>query len=318
MGMYCLNMLTIALELAREDSAYEDVASKFFEHFVYICLAINNLGDEGLSLWDAQDGFYYDVLHPEHGKPFPLKIRSMVGLVPLFAVETLDSEVIDRLPGFKRRMQWFIENRPEFSEHLETRTTDDGRVFRFLSLVNRDRLRQVLRYMLDEQEFLSPYGIRSLSQFHRDHPYTLSVHGMDRRVSYEPAESSTDLFGGNSNWRGPVWFPMNFLLVESLQKFHYYLGDSYEVECPTGSGRRHTLWEVAGDLSRRLSHLFLRDGNGRRPVYGAIQKFQTDPHWNDLILFYEYFHGDIGAGIGASHQTGWTGLVAKLLQQSGE
>jgi hypothetical protein len=318
MGMYCLNMLAIALELAREDSAYEDVASKFFEHFVYICQAINNLGDEGLSLWDPQDGFYYDVLHPQHGKPFPLKIRSMVGLAPLFAVETLDSEVVDKLPGFKRRMQWFIENRPEFSEHLETQTTEDGRVFRFLSLVNRDRLRQVLRYMLDEQEFLSPHGIRSLSQFHRDHPYTLSVHGMDHRVSYEPAESSTGLFGGNSNWRGPVWFPMNFLLIESLQKFHYYLGDSYKVECPTGSGSRHTLWEVAGDLSRRLSHLFLRNGNGQRPVYGATQKFQTDPQWNDLLLFYEYFHGDIGAGIGASHQTGWTGLVAKLLQQSGE
>ena len=318
MGMYCLNMLAIALELAREDSAYEDVASKFFEHFVYICEAINNLGDEGLSLWDTQDGFYYDVLHPEHGRPFPLKIRSMVGLAPLFAVETLDSEIIDRLLGFKRRMQWFIENRPALSEHLETQTTEDGHVLRFLSLVNRDRLRQVLRYMLDEQEFLSPHGIRSLSRFHRDHPYTLSVHGIEHRVNYEPAESSTGLFGGNSNWRGPVWFPMNFLLIESLQKFHYYLGDSYTVECPTGSGSRHTLWEVASDLSRRLSHLFLRNGDGRRPVYGGAEKFQTDPQWKDLLLFYEYFHGDIGAGIGASHQTGWTGLVAKLLQQNGE
>lgn len=199
MGMYCLNMLTIALELAREDAAYEDVASKFFEHFVYICEAINNLGNEGLSLWDPQDCFYYDVLHPEQGRPFPLKVRSMVGLASLFAVETLDSEIIDKLPGFKRRMQWFIENRPALSDHLETQTTEDGRVLRFLSLVNRERLRQVLRYMLDEQEFLSPHGIRSLSQFHRDHPYTLSVHGMDHRVDYEPAESSTGLFGGNSN-----------------------------------------------------------------------------------------------------------------------
>jgi hypothetical protein len=318
MGMYCLNMLTIALELAHEDSAYEDVASKFFEHFVYICEAINNLGDEGLSLWDPQDGFYYDVLHPEHGKPIPLKVRSMVGLAPLFAVETLDSEVIDKLPGFKRRMQWFIENRPALSEHLETQTTEDGRVLRFLALVNRDRLQHVLRYMLDEQEFLSPHGIRSLSQFHRDHPYTLSVHGMEHRVDYEPAESSTGLFGGNSNWRGPIWFPMNYLPIESLQKFHYFLGDAYKVECPTGSGNRHTLWEVASNLSRRLSHLFLRNGNGHRPVYGGTEKFQTDPYWNDLILFYEYFHGDIGAGIGASHQTGWTGLVAKLLQQNGE
>jgi hypothetical protein len=317
MGMYCLNMLAIALELASEDSAYEDVASKFFEHFVYICEAINNLGDEGLSLWDPQDGFYYDVLHPDRGKPFPLKIRSMVGLAPLFAVETLDSEIIDKLPGFKRRMQWFIEHRPALSEHLETQTTEDGRILRFLSLVDRERLRQVLHYMLDEQEFLSPHGIRSLSQFHRGHPYTLSVHGIEHRVNYEPAESSTGLFGGNSNWRGPIWFPMNYLLIESLQKFHYYLGDSYTVECPTGSGSRHTLGEVASDLSRRLSHLFLRNRDGRRPVYGGTEKFQTDPHWQNLVLFYEYFHGDIGAGIGASHQTGWTGLVAKLLQQSG-
>jgi hypothetical protein len=318
MGMYCLNMLAIALELAREDSAYEDVASKFFEHFVYICRAINNLGDEGISLWESADGFYYDVLHPPHGKPLPLKIRSMVGLIPLFAVETLDSEIVDKLLGFKRRMQWFIENRPELSEHLETQTTADGRVLRFLSLVNRDRLRRVLHYMLDEHEFLSPYGIRALSRFHRAHPYILSVNGMEHCVDYEPAESSTGLFGGNSNWRGPIWFPVNYLLIESLQKFDYYLGDSYKVECPAGSGRMLTLWEVAADISRRLSRIFLRDTGGRRPVYGGTEKFQRDPHWCDLILFYEYFHGDLGAGIGASHQTGWTGLVAKLLQQSGE
>lgn len=318
MGMYCLNMLAIALELAREDAAYEDVASKFFEHFVYICRAINNLGDEGLSLWDPEDGFYYDVLHPQQGKPFPLKIRSMVGLIPLFAVETLDSEIVDKLPGFKRRLQWFMENRPELSEHLETHTTEDGRVLRFLSLVNRDRLRQVLRYMLDEQEFLSPYGIRALSRIHHEHPYTLSLGGMEHQVHYEPAESSTGLFGGNSNWRGPIWFPVNYLLIESLQKFHYYLGDSYKVECPTGSGQRMSLGEVTADLSRRLSHIFLQDENGRRPVHGGTEKFQRDPDWQDLILFYEYFHGDNGAGIGASHQTGWTGLVAKLLQQSGE
>ena len=318
MGMYCLNMLTIALELAREDSAYEDVASKFFEHFVYICRAINNLGNEGLSLWNPQDGFYYDVLHPQQGKPFPLKIRSMVGLTPLFAVETLDSDIVDKLPGFKRRLQWFIENRPELSEHIETQTTADGRVLRFLSLVDRSHLQQVLHYMLDEQEFLSPYGIRALSRFHHDHPYTLAVNGREHQVHYEPAESTTGLFGGNSNWRGPVWFPVNYLLIESLQKFHFYLGDEYRVECPTGSGQQQTLGEVAADLSRRLSRLFLRDGSGRRAVYGGTEKFQHDPHWRDLILFYEYFHGDNGAGIGASHQTGWTGLVAKLLQQSGE
>jgi hypothetical protein len=318
MGMYCLNMLTIALELAREDSAYEDVASKFFEHFVAICRAINNLGDEGISLWNSEDGFYYDVLHAPSGKPFPLKIRSMVGLVPLFAVETLDSGLIDKLPGFKRRMQWFMENRPELSGHVETQTTADGRVLRLLSLVNRDRLRQVLRYMLDEQEFLAPHGIRSLSQVHRDHPYTLAVNGSEHRVTYEPAESSNGLFGGNSNWRGPIWFPMNYLLIESLQKFHYYLGDSYTVECPTGSGQRSNLWNIATDLSHRLSHLFLRTEGKRRPIYGGTEKFQQDPQWRDLILFHEYFHGDNGAGLGASHQTGWTGLVAKLLQQSGE
>ena len=318
MGMYCLNMLTIALELAREDSAYEDVASKFFEHFVYICRAMNNLGGEGIELWNREDGFFYDVLHLENGQRFPLKVRSMVGLIPLFAVETLESDIIDKLPGFKRRLQWFVENRPELSEHLETQTTPEETVRRFLSLVNRDRLRQVLRYMLDETEFLSPHGIRALSRVHHEHPYTLHVNGAEHRVDYEPAESSTGLFGGNSNWRGPVWFPVNYLLIESLQKFAYYLGDSYTVECPTGSGQMLTLAEVAAELSRRLSRIFLRDDEGRRPVYGGTETFQHDPHWRDLILFYEYFHGDNGAGIGASHQTGWTGLVAKLLQQSGE
>jgi hypothetical protein len=318
MGMYCLNMLTMALELAREDTAYEDIASKFFEHFVYICRAMNNLGGEGIELWNTQDGFFYDVLHTPDGRHFPLKVRSMVGLIPLFAVETLDSEIVDRLPGFKRRMQWFIENRPELSEHLETQTMPDGHVLRFLSLVNRDRLPRVLRYMLDEQEFLSPHGIRALSRVHRDRPYTLRVNGTEHRVDYEPAESTTPLFGGNSNWRGPIWFPVNYLLIESLQKFHYYLGDSYKIECPTGSGRMLTLWEIAADVSRRLSHIFLQGTNGERPVYGGAEKWQRDPHWRDLILFYEYFHGDNGAGLGASHQTGWTGLVAKLLQQSGE
>ncbi|MEW6299300.1 MAG: glucosidase [Thermodesulfobacteriota bacterium] len=318
MGMYCLNMLAIALELAKENPAYEDVASKFFEHFVYICHAMNNFGGAGIELWDAHDGFYYDVLYLPDGQRLPLKVRSMVGLIPLFAVETLDSDVVDTLPGFKRRMQWFIENRPDFAEHVETQTTADGRVLRFLSLVSRDRLPRVLRYLLAEDEFLSPYGIRALSRFHRDHPYILSLDGTEHRVDYEPAESSTGLFGGNSNWRGPVWFPVNFLLIESLQKFHFYFGDDYQVEYPSGSRQKRSLWEVAADISRRLSRIFLRDADGRRPVYGGVDTFQRDPHWRDLILFYEYFHGDNGAGIGASHQTGWTGLVAKLLQQSGE
>ena len=317
MGMYCLNMLSIALELAREDRAYEDVASKFFEHFVYICRAMNNIGDAKIELWNKADGFFYDVLHLPDGKKFPMKVRSMVGLIPLFAVETLDSELIDRLPRFKHRMQWFIENRPDFSLHIETQS-QDGEVRRFLSLVNRHRLPKVLGYMLDEQEFLSPYGVRALSRYHKDHPYVFSMMGTSQSVEYQPAESTNGLFGGNSNWRGPVWFPVNYLLIESLQKFHYYLGDSFTVEYPTGSGQKRTLADVAAELSRRLTHTFLRGPDGRRPVYGGAEKFQQDPHWRDLILFYEYFHGDNGAGIGASHQTGWTGLVAKLIQQSGE
>ncbi len=318
MGMYCLNMLAIALELAQENPAYGDVASKFFEHFVYICRALNNIGDEGIELWNEEDGFYYDVLHLPDGRPLPLKVRSMVGLIPLFAIEALMSDTVDKLPGFKRRMQWFIENRPDLGEYVETQTTQDLRVRRILSLVNPKRLRRVLRYMLDEAEFFSPHGIRAVSRLHREHPYALSVNNMDHRVDYEPAESSTGLFGGNSNWRGPVWFPVNYLIIESLQKFHYYLGDDYKVECPTGSGRMMTLWQVAGEISRRLTRIFLRDADDRRPVHGGTEKFQRDPHWRDLVLFYEYFHGDNGAGIGASHQTGWTGLVAKLLQQSGD
>jgi Mannosylglycerate hydrolase MGH1-like glycoside hydrolase domain/Glycosyl hydrolase family 63 C-terminal domain len=317
MGMYCLNMLAIALELAKDNPAYEDVASKFFEHFVYICGAMNNLGGENIELWNAKDGFYYDVLSLPNGQRSPLKVRSMVGLIPLFAVETLDPEQVDKLPGFKRRLQWFIENRPELSDHIEAQSTDDG-VRRFLSLVNRHRLKQVLRYMLDENEFFSPYGIRALSDYHREHPYTLPVNSMEYRVDYEPAESSTGLFGGNSNWRGPIWFPVNYLLIESLQKFHFFLGDNYKVECPTGSGKSENLWDIAGQISQRLTRIFLRDEQGRRPVFGGTEKFQEDPHWRDLIPFYEYFHGDNGAGVGASHQTGWTALIAKLIQQYGE
>ncbi len=311
MGMYCLNMLAIALELARDNRSYEDVASKFFEHFVYICRAMNNLGGEKLELWDKEDGFYYDVLHLPDGRHFPLKVRSMVGLIPLFAVETLDSDIVDQLPGFKRRMQWFLENRPDFASHVETLTTEDNRVRRFLTLVNHHRLKHVLRYMLDENEFLAPHGIRAVSRYHREHPYRFVVNGEEHRVDYEPAESSTPLFGGNSNWRGPIWFPVNYLLIESLQKYHYFLGDTFRVECPTGSGRLMSLDDVAADLARRLSQIFLRGTDGRRPVHGGTDRFQQDPQWRDLILFYEYFHGDNGAGIGASHQTGWTALVVK-------
>ncbi len=314
MGMYCLNMMVIALELAKYNPAYEDVASKFFEHFVYISRAMNNLAGQGIELWNKQDGFYYDVLHLPDSSNVPLRVRSMVGLIPLFAVESIDSTLIDSLGGFKRRMQWFIDNRPDFSDHIETRATDNI-IRRLFSLVNRDRLRRVLRLMLDEEEFLSPYGVRSLSKYHQAHPYILKLNGVEHRVDYEPAESVTGLFGGNSNWRGPVWFPVNFLIIESLQKFHYFFGDDFQVECPTGSGQMMNLWAVGLELSRRLVRIFLRDEQGRRPVYGGTEKFQTDPHWRDLILFYEYFHGDNGAGIGASHQTGWTAIVAKLIQQ---
>jgi hypothetical protein len=319
MGMYCLNMLVIALELAKENRAYEDVASKFLEHFVYISRAMNNIGDKRIELWDRRDGFYYDVMLLPDGRSLPMRVRSMVGLIPLFAVENLSSEVIDGLPGFKRRMQWFIDHLSEFGDFIETMTTPTG-VQRFLSLVNSQRLRQVLKVMLDENEFLSPYGIRSLSRFHQDYPYRVYVDGVEHRVDYEPAESQTGLFGGNSNWRGPVWFPVNFLIIESLQKYHEYFThdcdhDDFLVECPTGSGKMMNLWDVSQELSRRLIKLFLRGEDGRRPAYGGVEKFQRDENWRDLILFFEYFHGDNGAGLGASHQTGWTGLAAKLIQQ---
>jgi hypothetical protein len=318
MGMYCLNMLAIALELAKDDPAYEDVASKFFEHFVYIARAINDIGRKGRSLWDEVDGFYYDVLHLPNGDEHFIKIRSMVGLIPLFAVETLEPEIVDCLPGFKRRMQWFIENHSDVPEHIEMTQRSSRGVRRLLSLVSRKQLRRVLSRMLDETEFLSPHGIRALSRYHKDHPYEVRVNGQINRVDYEPAESTTGIFGGNSNWRGPVWFPVNYLIVESLQKFHHYYGEDFRIECPTRSRNEMNLWAVAADLSRRLIHLFLRGPDGRRPVAGGIEVFQSDPHWKDLILFHEYFHGDNGAGIGANHQTGWTGLVAKLIQQSGE
>src|SRR5579862_4107142 len=318
MAMYTLNLLAISLELAREDPAYEDVASKFWEHFIYIARAMSRRSHDGMGLWNEEDGFFYDVLRLPDGTKFPMKIRSMVGLIPLFAVETLEPGILDRHPGFKRRLEWFVENRPDLTNNIASMTSEGKGDRRLMSIADPDQLRDILKYMLDEREFLSPYGIRALSQFHRDHPYILNVDGMEHRVDYEPGESSTGLFGGNSNWRGPVWFPTNFLLVESLQKFHHYLGDNFKVEFPTGSGNPMTLWQVAGELSRRMTSIFLQDENGRRPVFGDAEKFQTDPHWRDLILFYEYFHGDTGAGLGASHQTGWTGIVAKVVQQSGE
>ncbi len=315
MAMYCLNMLKIALELACTNPVYEDIASKFFEHFLYIANAMNRGGDDGL--WDEEDGFYYDRLRV-HEHSMAVKIRSMVGLIPLFAVESLDLGVLDRLPGFRRRMDWFIHNRPDLAGNLASMTREGVGERRLLSLVGRERLRRLMQRMLDSDEFLSPYGIRSLSKYHEQHPYELPVNGDVHRVGYEPAESRSGMFGGNSNWRGPIWFPVNYLLIESLQKFQHYHGDSIQVEFPTGSGRQMNLGEVAAELSQRLSRLFLRGSDGRRPAYGGMEKMQTDPHFRDYALFYEYFHGDNGAGLGASHQTGWTALVAKLLQQSGE
>ena len=316
MGMFCLNMMVIALELAKYDQSYEDVASKFFEHFVLISRAMNNIAGKGIELWDSQDGFYYDVLHVDNGKSVPMRVRSLVGLIPIFAVESLDADLLNKLPGFKRRMQWFIDNVPEFSDFVET-AEGSSDVKRVLSLVNRGRLRRILHYMLDEREFLSPHGIRSVSRFHKDHPYRISLGGAEHGVDYEPGESQTGLFGGNSNWRGPVWFPVNFLIIESLQKYHHFLGDDFKVEFPTGSGRKMNLWDISIELGKRLVRIFLKDGMGERPVHGASAVFQKDPHWKDLILFYEYFSGDDGSGLGASHQTGWTGLVAKLILQAG-
>jgi hypothetical protein len=321
MAMYSLNMLAIAMELAKHNPAYEDVASKFWEHFLCIAHAMSGghaQGGRGHDLWDDEDGFFYDVLHMPDDTRTPLRIRSLVGLIPLLAVQTLEPEVLLRHDGFKRRLEWFIENRPDLTENVACMQTPGRGERRLLAILDGDQLRRVLSVMLDEREFLSPYGIRAISQVHRDQPYVLNVNGAEYRVAYEPGESSSGLFGGNSNWRGPIWFPINFLIVEALQKFHHYFGEGFRVECPTGSGQMMTLWEVAQDISRRLSRIFLNDAEGRRPVFGAIDLFQNDPLWHDLIPFHEYFHGDTGAGVGASHQTGWTALVAKLLIQSGD
>ena len=320
MAMYSLNMLAIAMELARDNPAYEDVASKFWEHFLYIAHAIGGGsldGVEGKSLWDNEDGFFYDVLHLPDDSRVPLRIRSLVGLIPMLAVQTLEPDVMERLEGFSRRLDWFVAHRPDLTGHVACMRTTGQRERRLLAILDGERLRRVLSIMLDEREFLSPFGIRAISQVHRERPYKMTVNGAEYTVAYEPAESSTSLFGGNSNWRGPVWFPVNYLFVEALQKFQHYFGNDFTVECPTGSGRMLTLGEVATELSRRLTRIFLRDEHGRRPVFGEIARFQDDPHWCDLILFHEYFHGDNGAGLGASHQTGWTALVAKLIQQSG-
>ncbi|MBB5327892.1 MGH1-like glycoside hydrolase domain-containing protein [Tunturiibacter gelidoferens] len=316
MAMYTLNMLTIASELARYNPAYEDVASKFWEHFLYIAHAMTHICVDGKGLWDSEDGFFYDVLYSKSSDWERMKVRSLVGLTPLFAVDTLESADLDRMPDFTRRLNWFVKNRPDLTSNV-ARMHGGQNDRLLLSIIDEERLRAILRFMLDENEFLSPYGVRALSRTHLESPYIKHVGDTEYRVDYEPAESTSGLFGGNSNWRGPIWFPMNYLIIESLQKYHFYYGDNFKVECPTGSGTLMTLAQVSVELSNRLSAIFLKNEAGRRPVYGSIEKFQRDPHWKDLLLFFEYFHGDHGAGVGASHQTGWTGLVAKLLQQSG-
>jgi len=316
MAMYCLNLLRIAIELAVHDRVYEDIATKFLEHFLGIAEAMTNVGGDGVGvgLWDDRDEFYYDQLSLPGGDAVTLRVRSMVGLIPLFAVETLEPECMVKLPEFERRLRWYLNYRPDLCA-LVSRWQDPGRgERRLLSLLRGHRMKQLLKRMLDETEFLSDHGVRSLSRSHRDDPYTLWIGDTPHAVRYEPAESRSGLFGGNSNWRGPVWFPVNFLVVESLQKFHHYYGDDFTVECPTGSGVYLTLGQVADELTRRLTRLFLRDEQGRRAVFGDDARLQADPNFRDYVPFYEYFDGDTGRGLGASHQTGWTGLVAKLLQ----
>ena len=314
MAMYSLNLMRIALELAQHNNVYEDIATKFFEHFLHIAEAMTKVGDSDMGLWDDTDKFYYDVLHLPNGNMERLKVRSMVGLIPLFAVETLDPELLDRLPAFKKRMEWFLNYRPDLASLVSHWEVGGKGRRRLLSLLRGHRMKCLLKRMLDETEFLSDYGIRALSRYHAEHPYVFRVNGSDLSVGYRPAESDTGLFGGNSNWRGPIWFPVNYLIIESLQKFHHYYGDDFQVECPTGSGQFMTIRQVADELSNRLARIFLAGPDGKRPVFGQHPRLQTDPHFRDHVLFYEYFHGDTGRGVGASHQTGWTALVAKLLQ----
>jgi hypothetical protein len=317
MAVYALDMMAIALELAQHNPSYEDIASKFFEHFLYIAHAINE-SEEQFGLWDERDGFYYDRLVLPDGRHYPMRVRSIVGLLPLLAVETLQPQLLERVPDFKRRLEWFLDNRPELCRTIARVDAGGMHERRLLALLDGERLHRVLRVLLDEAEFLSAHGVRSLSKYHLAHPLVVRVNDAEFRVDYDPAESRSGLFGGNSNWRGPVWFPLNFLLIEALQNFHFFYGDGYRVEFPTGSGSLRTLWEIAAELSDRLIGIFRRDDAGNRPFNGGVEKLQRDPHFRDHLLFYEYFHGDNGAGIGASHQTGWTGLVAKLIQQASE
>jgi hypothetical protein len=317
MAMYSLDMLAIALELANDDPVYEDVASKFWEHFIYIAKAMNHLGDD-YSLWNEEDGFFYDVLHLPGGERLPLRVRSMVGLIPLYACQTLEPELLDKMPTFKRRLEWFVANRPDLTENVACMMSSGRKERRLLAIPTEEQLRRILKVMFDENEFLSDYGIRALSRSHSEHPFTIHLNGMVHSVDYEPGESTTALFGGNSNWRGPIWMPVNYLLIRALRRFYHYYGDGFKVECPTGSGRMMTLMEASDEVARRIVNIFKRDAAGRRPLYGKLEKFQNDPHWRDYLQFHEYFHGDSGFGIGAAQQSGWTALVAKMIEELAE
>ena len=316
-SMFSQNMAEIAIELAAHDPMYEDMALKFAEHFIWIARAMNQTGPEGM--WDEEDGFYYDVLRLPDGSARRLKVRSMVGLLPLAATTVIEPWQRERIPRVSKTLHERLQRMPELRESIHA--TGHGQ-FGYggrgiAALVNEDRLRRILTRMLDENEFLSPYGIRALSQYHNEHPYIVNVEGQEYRVNYLPAESDTGMFGGNSNWRGPIWMPVNAILIRALLQYYLYYGDNFKIECPTGSGKLMNLFEVAKEIANRLTRIFLQDKSGRRPVYGGTEKFQTDPQWKDYILFFEYFHGDNGAGLGASHQTGWTGLVSKLIELFG-
>ena len=312
MALYCENMLEIAAELALTDADYVEMVLKFAEHFLWIASSMTRLGGE-TSMWDEEDGFFYDVLRLPNGQSQRLKVRSIVGLLPLCAATSFDGELLVKHPEIRERFRWFLESRPELSSSIQDPLKPGIAGRRLASILDESKLRRVLAKMLDENEFLSPHGIRSLSRYHADHPYSMEAGGQGYRLSYLPAESDTGMFGGNSNWRGPIWMPVNGLIIRALLQYYTYYGDDFKVECPTGSGRHMTLYEVAEEIGRRLTSIFLKDEAGRRPVYGGTEKFQTDPHWRDYILFYEYFHGDNGAGLGASHQTGWTGTIARII-----
>jgi len=313
MALYCLDMLTIAVELSAQDDTYEDLAIKFYEHFLQIAYAMDRVGLNADELWDEEDGFFYDLLHLPNGEIMRLKTRSMVGLLPVIACTNIEEAVLDRVPRLRERMEWYQTNHPEFAQTITNGTLNSSGDRRCFSVLTEYKLRRILQRMLDETRFLSDYGIRALSRYHKDNPFVFTYSNTTYSVSYEPAESSTGLFGGNSNWRGPIWMPVNALLFEALLKLYRFYGDDFKIECPTNSGHEMTLFEVAIHIGKRLSGIFVADEQGRRAVYGGTEKFQTDPYWHDLILFYEYFHGDNGAGIGASHQTGWTGIIARIM-----